>query len=106
MYISRLSKTCRVAKYSLDQQGHACVTVSVIPIEIIDIECGLLSLVSQNIVATKWQIYKMAKLACPRTFCAKGTGSIEENPNWPIYKGKFFFCKLDPCHVTEHAFYI
>ena len=32
-----------------------------------------------------------AKLTRPRTFCARATGSIEENPKWPIYKGKFFW---------------
>ena len=36
-------------------------------IEIIDIECGLLSCVSLNIVTTIWQIYK-GKLTHPRTF--------------------------------------
>ena len=46
-------------------------------IEIIDIECGLLSCVSQKIVTTKWQ----------------------------IFKGKMF-CQIGPCHVTERAFYI
>ena len=35
-------------------------------IDIIDIECRLLSRVSQKIVATKWLIYR-AKLARPRT---------------------------------------
>ena len=35
-------------------------------IEIIDIECGLLSRVSQKIVATKWRIYK------GRFFCQIG----------------------------------
>ena len=43
-------------------------------IEIIDIECGLLSRVSQKIVATKWR--KLAKFARPRTFCAKANGNF------------------------------
>ena len=44
-------------------------------IEIIDIECGLLSRVSQKIVATKWRIYK-GKINSPRTFCAKANGNV------------------------------
>ena len=34
-------------------------------IEIIDIECVLLSFLSKNVVSTKWRIYK-GILACPR----------------------------------------
>ena len=40
------------------------------PIEIIDIECGLLSRVSEKIVATKWRIYK-GKINSPQDFCYK-----------------------------------
>ena len=46
-------------------------------IEIIDIECGLLSRVSQKIISTKWRIYK-----------------------------GILFRQIGPCHVTERAFYI
>ena len=39
-------------------------------IEIIDIECGLLSRVSQKIVATKWRIYK-GKISSPQDILCK-----------------------------------
>ena len=39
-------------------------------IEIIDIECGLLSRVSQKIVATKWRIYK-GKMSSPQDILCK-----------------------------------
>ena len=48
-------------------------------IEIIDIECVLLSLLSKNFVATKWRIYK-GILASPgllrREFCAVARSAI------------------------------
>ena len=44
-------------------------------IEIIDIECGLLSRVSQKIVATKWRIYK-GKINSHQDFCAKANGNF------------------------------
>ena len=43
--------------------GVRAILTTVLIIEIIDIECGLLSRVSQKIVATKWRIYK-GKLFC------------------------------------------
>ena len=43
---------------------------SVQTIEIIDIECGLLSRVSQKIVATKWRIYK-GKISSPQDILCK-----------------------------------
>ena len=51
-------------------------------IEIIDIECGLLSRLSQKIVATKWRIYK-------------GKMSSPQGTKWRIYKGKFS-CQIGP----------
>ena len=42
----------------------------VVIIEIIDIECGLLSRVSQKIVATKWRIYK-GKISSPQDILCK-----------------------------------
>ena len=42
----------------------------IITIEIIDIECGLLSRVSQKIVATKWRIYK-GKISSPQDILCK-----------------------------------
>ena len=41
-----------------------------LPIEIKDIECGLLSRVSQKIVATKWRIYK-GKISSPQDILCK-----------------------------------
>ena len=57
-------------KFSLIPLLLACVQT----IETLDIECGLLSRVSQKLVATKWRIYR-AKLARLRTFCAKANGN-------------------------------
>ena len=45
-------------------------TKCVRPIEIIDIECGLLYRVSQKIVATKWWIYK-GKISSPQDILCK-----------------------------------
>ena len=39
-------------------------------IEIIDIECGLLSRVSQKIVTTKWRVYK-GKISSPQDILCK-----------------------------------
>ena len=36
-----------------------------------------------------------AKLARPRTFCAKANGNFEENPKWRIDMGKIF-CQIGP----------
>ena len=75
------------------------------PIEIIGIECGLLSRVSQKIVATKWRIYKGKISPPPGHFVQKQTVIFEENPKRRIYKGKFV-CQIGPRRVTERAFYI
>ena len=74
-------------------------------IEIIDIECGLLSRVSQKIVATKWRIYK-GKISSPQDILCRSKRFF-----WRKYQNGGFiraicFVKLDPCHVTERAFYI
>ena len=71
--------------------------------EILDIECGLLSRVSQKIVATNCRIYK-CKISSPH-FVQRQTVIFEENPKWRIYQGNIFV-KFDPCQVTERAFYI
>ena len=66
------------------------------PIEIIDIECGLLSRVSQKIVATKWRIYKGKIISSPQDILCKSKRLIfEENQKWRIYKGKMF-CQIGP----------
>ena len=53
------------------ESGHSGVALQCANhIEIMDIECGLLSRVSQNIVATKWRIYK-GKISSPQDILCK-----------------------------------
>ena len=51
--------------------------------EILDVECGSLSRVSEKDILT------------PRLFVQKQTVIFEENPKWRIYKGKCF-CQFGP----------
>ena len=48
-----------------------------------------------------------AKLARPRTFCAKANGTeiLKKIQNGGFVRA-IVFVKLDRCHVTERAFYI
>ena len=61
-------------------------------IEIIDIECGLLSRVSQKIVATKWWIYK-GKISSPQDILCKSNRFFSRKSKMADLKGKLF-CQI------------
>ena len=74
-------------------------------IEIIDIECELLSRVSQKIVATKWRIYK-GKISSPQDILCKNKRYFLKKIQSDGFIRAICFVKLDLCHVTGRAFYI
>ena len=83
MFISKIFQFSTNFNYNVKDW---CLVYS---IEIIDIECGLLSHVSQKIGPQNGG-FITAKLTHLRSFCAKANGSFEENRKWPIYTGKYF----------------
>ena len=71
----------------LQVEEKCCPYYLALTIELVNIECGLLSRVSQKSVSTKWRIYK-GNWTRPKTFCWKSKTCF-----FFKWQGRMFFTK-------------